>query len=146
MAATQSVSAGQRRQMIAEAAYFRAERRGFNGGDPVADWVEAEIEVDAELSRLGRQHVIERLETAVATATKTLEALKKKVTKLAAGARAEWQQDADRLKKLRDALRQKLGEVREQSEEAGKKAREQAEKIREEIGELVDRIGAKLRR
>jgi hypothetical protein len=145
MAAKQRVSSGQRRQMIAEAAYFRAERRGFSGGDPVADWFEAEVEVDAELKRLGRQHVIERLEIAVVTATKTLEAFKKKVAKLAAGARAEWQRDADRLKELRDGLRQKLGEVREQSEEAGQKAREQAEKIREEIGELVDRIGAKLR-
>lgn len=33
------------RQMIAEAAYFRAEQRGFQGGDPVQDWVEAEKEI-----------------------------------------------------------------------------------------------------
>ena len=32
------------RQMIQEAAYFRAERRGFVGGDPVADWLAAEAE------------------------------------------------------------------------------------------------------
>lgn len=30
---------------IAEAAYLRAERRGFNGGDPLLDWLEAEKEV-----------------------------------------------------------------------------------------------------
>ena len=38
------------RQMIQEAAYFRAERRGFIGGDPVADWLAAEAEIDALVS------------------------------------------------------------------------------------------------
>jgi hypothetical protein len=28
--------------MIAEAAYYLAEKRGFQGGDPVLDWLEAE--------------------------------------------------------------------------------------------------------
>jgi hypothetical protein len=37
--------------MIAETAYRRAERRGFQGGDPVADWLESEKEVDALLRR-----------------------------------------------------------------------------------------------
>ncbi|WP_366912080.1 DUF2934 domain-containing protein, partial [Ferrovum sp.] len=31
------------------AAYYRAEHRGFNGGDTLADWLEAEAEVDALL-------------------------------------------------------------------------------------------------
>ena len=38
-----------RYQMIAEAAYYRAERRGFAGGDPVRDWLEAEAEVSVKL-------------------------------------------------------------------------------------------------
>src|SRR5262245_56892241 len=42
------VSPEQRRHMIAEAAYFRALRRGVPG-DPVLDWAEAEIEIDALL-------------------------------------------------------------------------------------------------
>jgi hypothetical protein len=40
------ISPEQRRHMIRDAAYFRAERRGFSHGDPVQDWVEAELEVD----------------------------------------------------------------------------------------------------
>ena len=32
-------------QKIATAAYYRAEKRGFNGGDPVQDWLEAEMEI-----------------------------------------------------------------------------------------------------
>ena len=35
-----------RYRMIAEAAYFRAERRGFEPGSEVSDWLAAEIEVD----------------------------------------------------------------------------------------------------
>jgi hypothetical protein len=37
--------------MISESAYLRAERRGFQGGDPVADWLESEKEVDRMLSQ-----------------------------------------------------------------------------------------------
>ena len=42
-----------RYRMIAEAAYFRAERRGFVAGSELQDWLAAEIEVD-EL--LGESH------------------------------------------------------------------------------------------
>jgi hypothetical protein len=38
-----------RRAMIAEAAYLRAERRGFATGNEEEDWLEAEAEVDALL-------------------------------------------------------------------------------------------------
>ena len=40
-----------RDEMIARAAYFRAERRGFADGCALQDWLEAEAEVDAKLSR-----------------------------------------------------------------------------------------------
>lgn len=39
-----------RHQKIQEAAYFRAEKRSFMGGDPVEDWVAAEIEIDTQKS------------------------------------------------------------------------------------------------
>jgi hypothetical protein len=50
-ASVRALSAEQRHAMIAEAAYRRAERRGFTTGDAVADWLESEKEVDALLSR-----------------------------------------------------------------------------------------------
>ena len=37
------------REMIAVAAYYRAERRGFAPGDPTADWLEAEAEIGQQL-------------------------------------------------------------------------------------------------
>lgn len=45
------VPAERRHEMIAKAAYYRAERRHFQGGDPVADWLYCEKEVDALLSK-----------------------------------------------------------------------------------------------
>ncbi len=45
-----SASPERRYEMIAQAAYFHAEERGFQGGDPVADWLLAETQVDALLS------------------------------------------------------------------------------------------------
>ena len=44
-----------REQMIAEAAYFHAERRGFAPGNLLEDWVQAEAEIDRLLAegRLG---------------------------------------------------------------------------------------------
>ena len=40
----------ERRQLIAAAAYHRAQRRHFQVGDPLTDWLAAEAEVDAEIS------------------------------------------------------------------------------------------------
>ncbi|MGD2074251.1 MAG: DUF2934 domain-containing protein [Gammaproteobacteria bacterium] len=45
------ISSDDRRRMIAEAAYFRAEHRGFEGGDPDEDWYQAEREIDRLLAR-----------------------------------------------------------------------------------------------
>ncbi|HHM04523.1 MAG TPA: DUF2934 domain-containing protein [Gammaproteobacteria bacterium] len=44
----------QRRQMIAEAAYYQAEKRGFSGGNPAEDWLAAEREVDRQLAETAR--------------------------------------------------------------------------------------------
>lgn len=41
-----------REQMIAEAAYFRAERRGFAPGNEMSDWLQAEADVES-ISRGG---------------------------------------------------------------------------------------------
>jgi hypothetical protein len=45
------LSPEERHRLIAEAAYERAQRRGFKGGDPVTDWLEAEQDIDARLPR-----------------------------------------------------------------------------------------------
>jgi len=46
------VTPEQRYRMICDAAYFRAERRGFVGGNAVLDWLEAEAEIDGLLREM----------------------------------------------------------------------------------------------
>lgn len=46
----QSITEDERRHMIAEAAYYHAERRGFQGGSIDEDWFLAEAEIDTLLS------------------------------------------------------------------------------------------------
>ena len=41
---------GEQKKMVSEAAYYRAVSRNFEGGDPVADWLEAEREITTKLS------------------------------------------------------------------------------------------------
>ncbi|MBU2478894.1 MAG: DUF2934 domain-containing protein, partial [Gammaproteobacteria bacterium] len=45
-AKAKEISPDLRQQMIAEAAYLRAEQRNFSPGDPLDDWLVAEREVD----------------------------------------------------------------------------------------------------
>ena len=40
-----------RQQMISEAAYFRAEQRGFAAGNEISDWLDAEGDVQRMLER-----------------------------------------------------------------------------------------------
>jgi hypothetical protein len=47
---TRIPTADERISMIAEAAYYKAEHRGFSGGSPEADWWEAEKEIDSMLT------------------------------------------------------------------------------------------------
>lgn len=49
-AAPPPVDPGERLAMVARAAYFRAEKRGFAPGGEWQDWMEAEIEVDLFLA------------------------------------------------------------------------------------------------
>ena len=54
----QHTSAGitqeQREHMIAEAAYYMAEHRHFQGGDPLRDWLQAQAEIDRKLKGASR--------------------------------------------------------------------------------------------
>jgi len=44
--AQSALNEADRQKMIATAAYYLAERRGFNSGDEIKDWLEAEAEID----------------------------------------------------------------------------------------------------
>ena len=46
-----AIAPEERHRLIAEAAYFRALARGFDGGDPLGDWLAAEQQIETMLSR-----------------------------------------------------------------------------------------------
>ena len=143
MSSQHKVTSSQRQQMIAEAAYFKAQRRGFDGGDSVRDWCEAEAEIDARLLQLEDGQLVERIEEALESAARRLAAVRRKVARLSSEARREWERDLDKLAALRETLKPKVVEIKERGAQAGRIAREQAEKIREEIAEIVQRLEAK---
>lgn len=133
----------ERHRMIAETAYFLAQERGFTGGDPVADWIEAERRIDRQLCALASARMLERLEAGVRAASKTLAALKRRTSTLAAGARAELQADAQKLGELKTALRVRMDELRARGEDVSQKTLRQTEKVCTELGDLMQRIGAR---
>ena len=45
------ISVEQRNAMIEKMAYLMAEKRGFTGGDPTQDWLAAESEIDASITK-----------------------------------------------------------------------------------------------
>jgi len=142
MTTPQSVTEDRRRQMIADAAYFRAKRRGFSGGDPVADWLEAEAEVDARLRESGGKSLLEQLEERLAETDRRLRAFKKKVSGMKADVREQWTKDADKLAKLRERLNKRLEEIRKQGEQVSEKAKAQADKTWHEISAVIDRVSS----
>lgn len=142
MAVPQEANSEQREKMIAEAAYFRAERRGFHGGDPVDDWVEAEIEIDALIKETSGKSLIARLEEQFALSSVKLKAFRSKASSLKADARKEWEEDLEKLVWLRDAFEKRLDALREQGEQASHKTRLQAEKLWHELSVLMHRMGS----
>ena len=53
---TSPLSAEERHRLIAERAYLLAEKRGFQGGNSIEDWLAAEAEVDGPVkSKKGRR-------------------------------------------------------------------------------------------
>ncbi len=134
----------QRRRMIADAAYFRAERRGFDGGDPVADWLEAEAEVDARPRETGGRSLLEELDERLALANGRLRAFKRKLSGMKVDVRDEWTQDVEKLANLRDGFQERLAEIRKQGEHASAKAKAQADKIWHEISEVIERVSSRM--
>jgi hypothetical protein len=44
------ITAAERERRVREAAYFRAQRRGFVGGSAEQDWIDAEREIDLQIA------------------------------------------------------------------------------------------------
>lgn len=126
-----------RRQMIAEAAYFRAEHRGF-AGDPVGDWLEAENEIDAKLGE--DDEAGSSLSDRLAATNERLKILRTKLVELKAGAREEYEADLEKVARLRDRLRKWAKEAGDQSGHAAEKAKARAEEAWHEISARMEAL------
>lgn len=144
MVTRHEVSEIQRAEMISETAYFLAEHRGFSGGDPVDDWLQAEAQVDTRLGESRRIH--DRLDEQLAIINGRLKTARGKVAKLKADVRQEWERDIRKLAKLRDGFQEKLVELREQGANASEKTRQQLENAWDEAGDLLYRLESRVKK
>lgn len=124
VATTHTVTPEERYRMIAEAAYYIAERRVFSGGDVAADWLAAEAEIDRILQQEGRHEIKRQVqialkETPAATADKVraialqalsdgeldIEAMKQVISAVVAGAHQGAEHTAQEAQVLKEGMR-----------------------------------------
>lgn len=145
-----AVLAEMRREMIATTAYFRAERRGFQGGDLNEDWLAAEAEVDVLIRERGkpaagrgmesRAAFEERLEAQLREWDKKLDELAAAARRVKTGARKEMEAQIETLGVRRAALRDQLESLRRQTANAWSDLREGIEKAWEDMRKAVENI------
>ncbi len=141
MATERRMTADQRQRMIAEAAYYRAEGRGFAEGDPFLDWLDAEREIDALLNVPKAESWVKHLESQLSIGRDRLATLRQGITSKGKAARAELKKDLEKLDEKLDSFETKLKELRDRGEKVTHRARQQADKAWDEISELTHRLG-----
>jgi hypothetical protein len=147
---TTDVTAAERERMIREAAYFRAAQRGFTGGDPLGDWLDAESDIDAQLSpqrarakpakRAAADDHQQTLKERLDQANEQLERLRARAGRLKQDARAEWEHELARLHELRDTLEQQAQELKNKTRSRSEALRTQAEQAWKDFKAGIDRI------
>lgn len=147
------VTPEQRYHMIAEAAYFHAERRGFGSGDPAQDWLEAEAEIDRMLqtgaeARAGmtpKQAFQATLEKQLQELDTRLEELKLKSTLAKMELRSEYEKQLATLVSKRATAQTKLNELRNRAEDAWEDLKGGTEKAWDDMREALERMTARFK-
>ncbi len=143
------VNAEQRYRMIAEAAYYRAEKRGFSGGDVENDWLEAEAEIDAilrqqtESSKKGmntKRDFQRKLEEQLKEWDDKFNSLQAKAKKAKAEIQSDIEKQISALTSKRETAQIKMHELRQRTEDTWEEMKSGAEKTWEEMQEALDRF------
>jgi uncharacterized protein (DUF3084 family) len=151
MGEVSGVAAARRQSMIREAAYFRAERRGFVGGDPVNDWLEAEAEIDRMLDEEAAGGdsrgfgPIEQFEAQLAALDQEMRRLMGKAREAGSDIRIEIESELEKLRPLRANAEEKLGELRERSAEAWDEMKKGVHGARHELNAVLNSIARRWR-
>lgn len=150
MSAAQSEQ--ERRDLIAREAYFRAEQRGFRGGDPVTDWLAAEAAVDAQLHSARQEEERRkftqykaRLKAQLDTVTARLAELEPRASSLRGNALKEWRRELAEIAARRDALGETLDELRRKGRRKRDELKRQAEETLGELEHALDALHSKTR-
>jgi len=143
------------REMVAVAAYYRAERRGFARGDPTADWLEAEAEIEhwsrqapqpADSPKTSpKQAFQQELEAQIKQWEAKLEQLRAKAREAKAEARAEFEIQLEALAGKRAVAQEKLQELRQHGEWAWEDLKDGADKAWKELREAIERAASRLK-
>lgn len=146
------VTPEQRYQMITEAAYFRAEKHGFVGGDPALDWLEAEAEIDRIIQQPGKEPQMtekqafqQKLEAQLKEWDAKLEELKSKAQEAKTEIRADYEKQLEILASKRDLARTKVLELRQRTEDAWEDLKGGTEKAWEEMRKTLDHITSRFK-
>ncbi|MES2237777.1 MAG: DUF2934 domain-containing protein [Pseudomonadota bacterium] len=141
-----TVDSDLRQQMIATAAYYRAERRGFNGGDPSIDWYEAEMEVDQILrGSAPDDRNMAQLEALLVEWDARFEELKNKIVKAKAQTRTEYQKQLHAIADKRSVISDKLEDLRQHTGEAWNDLKNTIEHAWDEMCQETERLTSRFK-
>ena len=147
MASRAPVSADERREMIQEAAYLRAERRGFANGDPVTDWLDAEAEINAHFpeyatddDRRPKDRKLEVLEKQLYAANQGFHDMLLRLENLYDHVRKEWHGDLEALRQARESFETKVDEIRELTGPAKQKCKREADRLFKAVGDAMRKL------
>lgn len=150
-----AITQEQRYQMIAQAAYYRAERRGFIIGDTTQDWLDAEAEIDRILQQqLGqgetplasaKQAFQQKLEAQLQDWDDKLDELKAKAREAKAELRADYEKQLDVLSGKRATVQAKLQELRLRTEDAWEDLKGGTERAWDEMRKALDQIASRFK-
>lgn len=150
-----AVTPEERYQMIAKAAYFRAEKRGFATGDTARDWLEAEAEIDRMLqTQKGKaksspsalkQAFQQELETQIHEWDLRIADLKTKAQGARADIRTDYEKQFEILTKKRDAMQTKIHELRARAGDAWEDLKGGTEKAWEEMQKALDQMAGRFK-
>ena len=150
---SEAVSPEQRHLMIAEAAYYHAERRGFQESDPIADLAEAEKEIDAMLRRTpiptkektAKEIFEDHLETQLKEWDKQISGWKRKAKKADGDIRRNIDAQLEMHRAQRVTAQNKLKELRQGGAHGWEEIKDGAEHVWNEIHQTINRIAEHFR-
>jgi hypothetical protein len=120
----------QKQRMIAEAAYFRAEKKGFADSDPVQDWLAAEAGIDKHLEEL-RNHEVQKQERAA------YEKMRRELKKIFADTR-----DTINAETVKQALEKLNKEFKDMGEFIPETVNRASKNLKHEMAVAVEKLGS----